>query len=107
MLNLTRLVDLQLSNNQISDISPLLNLTRLVDLQLSNNQITSIGELAGLLELHRIFLENNLIGDLLPLVNNSGIMANDIVYVTGNPLDSISLQIYIPTLLDRGVYIYY
>jgi len=40
-------------------------------------------------------------------VNNPGMDGGDIVRLTGNPLSSDSINIYIPQLQARGVTVYY
>jgi Leucine-rich repeat (LRR) protein len=73
-----------LSINQISDISPLANLTNLTELGLWQNQIS----------------------DISALVENSGLGSGDTVYLTGNPLSTTSVKVYIPQLEARGVEVY-
>ena len=51
--------NLDLADNQISEIKGLEELTRLTDLDLQNNQITEIKGLGTLEVLARIFLRNN------------------------------------------------
>jgi hypothetical protein len=66
---------LWLSNNLISDISPLAGLTDLIELDLSHNQIEDISLLSGLTNLGKGFLTgglnlgNNQISDITPLQN--------------------------------------
>ncbi|MCL1918106.1 MAG: protein kinase [Peptococcaceae bacterium] len=50
---------LDLSNNQISDITPLKSLTHLTTLNLNNNQISDLTSLAGLLQLTELRLGGN------------------------------------------------
>jgi Leucine-rich repeat (LRR) protein len=76
---------LGLSSNQISDISPLASLTNLTVLGLHENQIS----------------------DISPLVANSGLSSGDVVYLEDNPLDTDSLNTYIPQLKNRGVEVFY
>ena len=45
--------------------------------------------------------------DISPLVENAGLSGGDSVDLTGNPLSSDSINIYIPQLQARGVYVEY
>ncbi|MEG4082849.1 leucine-rich repeat domain-containing protein [Microcoleus sp. POL10_C6] len=65
--SLTNLTDLNLENNQILDLTPLQSLTNLTDLNLSHNQISDLRLLQSLTNLKRLSLENNPISDLTPL----------------------------------------
>ena len=65
MVNLTRLT---LSNNNITDLTPLQDLTLLQDLRLSGNDITDVSPLAGITSLQYIDLRDNVnLTDLSPL----------------------------------------
>ena len=103
LANLTNLTDLYLDANQISDISPLTNLTNLANLDLGPNEISDISPLANLTNLEYLDLESNQISDISPLVQNGGLGAWDSVDVSGNPLSSDPVNIYIPQLRARGV----
>jgi Leucine-rich repeat (LRR) protein len=48
-----------LSDNQITDVSPLKNLTPLLNLTLANNQITDLSPLGGLHSLTQFNILNN------------------------------------------------
>ena len=63
--------------------------------------------LTGLTNLYYLDLGNNLITNIQPLVQNTGIGSNDYVNLTGNPLDDISINTYIPQLQARGVTVNY
>ena len=105
--NLTNLTSLSLQYNQVDDISPLANLTGLISLDLWNNQITDISTLAELTNLMYLYLPRNQISDISPLVDNEGLSAGDEVHLSGNPLSSDSIDIYIPQLQARGVTVYH
>jgi len=60
---------LELSNNQIKDISPLSELHGLRNLDLSNNQITDVRPIENLLELRFLLVDNNHISDISFLAN--------------------------------------
>ena len=73
------------------------------ELDLDNNSISDISPLAGLTNLEILWLENNSISDISPLVANTGLGNGDVVGVSGNPLDSASINTHIPALQSRGV----
>ncbi len=103
--NLTSLTWLWASVNQITEISPLANLTGLEHIELYNNSISDISALSNLTNLNWLWLHSNQISDLSPLVANEGISGGDWVTVCRNPLSADSVNIYIPELQERGVYI--
>ena len=99
----TSLTWLILNNNSISDISPLKGLNNLKYLLLDNNSISDISPLKGLNNLIRLELHNNSISDISPLVANTGLGEGDLVEVSENPLNPVSINTHIPTLISRGV----
>ena len=100
---LTALQTLILFECQIEDITPLSRLVELRELQLSANGIVNVSALSGLDQLRELTLQMNQISSLSPLVLNQGLGNNDVVRLTDNPLDSVSLCSAIPTLELRGV----
>ena len=100
---LNQLIFLWLNYNSISDISAVAGLTNLSEIELGNNSIADISALAGLTQLEYVELQNNSISDLSPLVANIGLGNETGVYVTGNPLNALSINTHIPTLQSRGV----
>jgi len=64
---MTNLTVLFLSNNQISNITPLSTLTNLTELSLSSIQISDITPLSTLMNLDWLFLYNNQIRDWGPV----------------------------------------
>ncbi|MFO7774146.1 MAG: leucine-rich repeat domain-containing protein [Dehalococcoidia bacterium] len=107
LVNLTNLTDLGLEYGQISDISPLVTLTNLEWLSLVGNQIEDISPLTNLTNLTHLHLGDNEISDIEALVDNPGLAEGDRVYLYNNPLNSDSINIYIPQLEARGVDVYY
>jgi Leucine-rich repeat (LRR) protein len=103
----TNLEGLNLGENDINDISPLTGLTTLQELSLWGNDISDISALAGLTNLRELSLYSNNISDISPLVANSGLSAGDIVNLSGNPLSTTSVDVYIPQLEERGVVVEY
>jgi Leucine-rich repeat (LRR) protein len=102
-LAIFNLQKLYLWDNNISDISPLAGLSNLQELYLWDNKISDISALAGLSRLQELHLYNNNISDISSLVENSGLSAGDTVNLGGNPLNTTSLNDYIPQLRARGV----
>ncbi|MEG4861395.1 leucine-rich repeat domain-containing protein [Microcoleus sp. K1-B6] len=90
---LSNLTDLNLENNQISDLKPLQSLTNLTNLNLGNNQISDLTPLQSLTNLIELNLENNQISDLTPLhsltsLKYLNLFHNQIVNLT--PLKSLT-----------------
>jgi len=105
--NLSSLTRFDLHSNQISDISPLANLTNLTVIYAYSNQITDISPVTNLTNLTYLDLRFNQITDISPLVDNEGLSGGDEVCLSGNPLNSDSINIYIPQLEARGVIVDY
>lgn len=103
-LNLRKL---GIGNNNVSDISPLAGLQYLQNLDLINNAISDISVLSGLASIRNLYLGSNNISNIEPLVNNSGLGFGDFVDLLDNPLDDVSVLIFIPQLEDRWVTVYY
>jgi internalin A len=61
------LTEINVNNNEISDIKPLQSLTHLTVLDLYNNKISDIKPLESLTNLSRLNLYNNKISDIKPL----------------------------------------
>ena len=61
------LAELDLENNEITDITPIKDLTGIQLLDLAKNKISNIGPIAGLVNLQYIQLSDNQIADLSPL----------------------------------------
>jgi len=91
----------------ISNISGIEYCTYLTYLTLWGNQIIDLSDLSDLTNLEWIDLSNNQIIDINPLVQNSGLGNGDTIYLTGNPLNSTSINTYITTLEARGVTVNY
>ena len=100
---LTNLTQLGLSNNQISDIASVFGLTSLIALELDQNQISDIAPVSGLTNLTQLSLDGNQISDIEPLVNNPGLSTGDTIDLRSNPLNTKSVNVYIPELEGRGV----
>ena len=100
---LTNLRSLELESNPISDILPLAGLTNLEWLYLWDNSISDISPLINLTNLRELYLSHNLISDLAALVANTGLAAEDVIALRGNPLNYQSINTHIPVLKNRGV----
>ena len=72
-------------------------------LGLSENSISDITPLSGLTSLRGLWLDKNNISDLSPLVDNTGLSRGDVVDVRDNPLSDTSINTHIPTLEGAGV----
>ena len=89
-------ITIDLSNNRISDLSPLTGLTNLEELNLSDNQIGFIDDLSNLIGLKSVILSNNFIEDISPLFELEKL---EYVDITGN---SISPE-QIDKLIEMGI----
>jgi len=98
---------LRLSFCNVKDITPATNLIQLERLYMDSDSITDITPLANLINLNILDLQFNQITNIKPLVDNSGLGQGDAVGLNGNPLDSISVNQYIPQLRSRGVAVFY
>ena len=103
----TNLTHLRLDSNSVSDLSPLAGLTNLTHLGLDSNSVSDVSPLTGLTNLTFLDLDHNSIADISPLVANTGLGNGDEVAVSGNPLNSTSINTHIPTLVSRGVTVYF
>jgi small GTP-binding protein len=83
---LTNLTSLYLSNNQITDISEISKLTNLTSLYLSNNQITDISEISKLTNLTSLYLYNNQITDISEISKLTNLT---LLYLSNNQITDI------------------
>ena len=67
LTGLTQLITLYLDDNNISDISALSGLTKMGDLRLGRNNISDISALAGMTQMRYLHLRNNSITDISAL----------------------------------------
>ena len=107
LAGLTNLQELWFGGNNISDISPLARFINLELLDLGGNNISDISPLAGLTDLRGLGLLHNNISDISALVENSGLSEGDNVSLQDNPLSATSIDVYIPQLEERGVFVEY
>lgn len=81
---------IDVSNNCISDLSPLVGLKDLEELNLSDNQVGIIDELSYLKGLRSLMLTNNYIEDISPLF---GLQNLEYVELSGNKIDPEQISI--------------
>jgi internalin A len=83
----TGLRTLTLDSNQITDITALSALKNLEELYLNGNQIKDISSLTNLINLKKVHLDNNLITDVSPLGKLAGL---EELSLAGNRVDNIN-----------------
>lgn len=94
-------------DRNISDITGIEFCSGLHSLRMQENNISDLEPLRELVLIDYLGLHLNQIVDIKPLVENPGIgIGNDIIYLSGNPLNDESILIYKPQLQSRGVKIY-
>ena len=76
--DLKKMIQLQLPNSQIDDLTPLASMGQLQILILNNNQVTDLKPLSGLSNLKNLNLANNKITDLTPLQTLEGLEQLDL-----------------------------
>jgi Leucine-rich repeat (LRR) protein len=87
---------IDVSDNRISDLSPLIGLTNLEELNLSDNQIGYIDALSNLMGLKSLLLSNNYIEDITPLFELEKL---EFVDISGNNISPEQIE----KLIDLGV----
>ena len=80
---------IDLSENLIADLSPLIGLERLEELNLDDNRVCDIDALGNLINLKSVILSNNRIEDISPLLELDNL---EYVDLTGNPIHSEQLK---------------
>ncbi|MCY4571019.1 MAG: leucine-rich repeat domain-containing protein [Candidatus Poribacteria bacterium] len=101
---MTKLTELHLDNNFISDVSPLIGLKNLGYLNLENNSISDVSPLIGLKNLRQLYLANNSISDVSPLI---GLTHLKLLPLRNNPLNDAALQKHIPAIKANGTTVIY
>ncbi|MCL2109219.1 MAG: leucine-rich repeat domain-containing protein [Oscillospiraceae bacterium] len=101
LVHMTNLMELNLSNNNISDISVLSSLTNLEYLYLLNNNISDISALAGLTGLRELNLDNNNIGDFSVLGNLTNLT---LLALSNTNISDISMLSSLTKLTNLGLY---
>jgi len=104
---LTNIENLNITWCKVESIEALSYMEELERLRLDQNQISDITPLKNLSELNYVRLWDNQIKDISSLVENKNIDKGDVVGLDGNPLSEKSIEVYIPKLKKRGVYVTY
>jgi len=99
---LTQLTELYLRNNQIKELSPLKDLTQLTHLNLSNNKIKELSALKDLMQLTDLDLNCNQISDLLPLIS---LRKLEHLNIKNNPIKKLPWWITDPMFYPYPIYI--
>ena len=107
LADLPSLQEIYFNDNLITDISPLDDCSYLYWVDLDSNMISDLTPLSNLILLHMVKLSYNQITNIEPLANNLCLGYPDDVYLYDNPLDSMSINVYIPLLEGRGVNVHY
>lgn len=97
--HLARLEALDLSRNNLEDVSPLAGLDSLKFLTLDDNQVSDLTPIRRLPALVVLSINNNKVTDVSPLLSVSSLEALEII---GNPLTTESIAL-LKELQDRGV----
>jgi len=105
LTGLAQLERLYLSQNQITDITPLQNqnLTGLPYLVIDRNQIVDVSPLKYLTSWGLVSLSRNQVEDIAPLLENTSLDTGSVLFLRNNPLNEVSINVYIPELVKRGV----
>ena len=89
ILYLREIKKLRLDNNDINDISSLRHFYSIIDLDLGNNKIADISYLSNLSELQSLILRNNNIQDISPISN---LLNLKYLNLSGNPIDDFEVS---------------
>ena len=79
--------------------------TNLRHLVLRHNRIDDASALSGMAELVGLDLEGNDISDIAVLAKNAGLAEGDKVVLAGNPLSETAVDVQVPSLEERGVFV--
>jgi Leucine-rich repeat (LRR) protein len=110
LAGLTGLDSLNCGSNGISDIAPLAGLSAVDNLDLHDNDIADIGPLAGMTKMATLDLSENRIEDISPLLGHTVVPSGGIIprySLYDNPLDTLSIETFIPELESRGIQVYF
>ena len=99
MENLTNLEQLDLSVNQVSDITPVENLTNLEQLYFGINYVSDITPVKRLTKLKQLYFTTNQISDIAP-VRELHVLEK--IKAEDNPLSRTSINTHIPALKRGG-----
>lgn len=107
LINCDSLTRLNAGSCNISNIDDLINKPKLEFINFMDNNIASLSSLSTLTEINILLLNDNNIIDIEPIYNNSDIAEGDILILSNNPLNEESINEYIPELINRGVNVIY
>ncbi|MCY3814649.1 MAG: fibronectin type III domain-containing protein [Gammaproteobacteria bacterium] len=93
------------ANSRITDLAGLDAAVSLRHLTLRDNSIDQLSPLSGMTRLAELDLEGNEISDIAALVANTGLGPGDKVILAGNPLSQTALDVHLPALEERGVFV--
>ncbi|WP_438838186.1 pneumococcal-type histidine triad protein [Streptococcus pluranimalium] len=96
--NLPKLEELQLKNNNLSDLSSLSNVVSLTHLQVDNNNLTNFSFVEKLVSLISLSASENQVTNLKPLLNLPNIQE---LIINNNAVDDISS---FEQLMDKGLF---
>ena len=100
---ISRLRTLRATGAGLSDLTGLEAARNLEYLFAASNGLKDLTPLAELPDLRGLDLSSNNIFDIEPLVNNFDLHRGDWLVLDDNPLSEESVNVHIPTLLERGV----
>jgi len=100
---LSNISNLDLNDNQVNDITVISNFNELFSVNLSNNNISDITSFRTLKKIRNIYIKNNNVSNIYPLVQNAEFAGLGYLDLTINPLDTVSINTYIPSLQSRGI----
>lgn len=91
---------LDLSHQNISDITPLTNMINLTQLNLDFNQISDLTALSNMKDLQTLHLNNNVIVNLNPLTNDTALVS---LYLANNLIQTISPLVPLQHLITLDI----
>ena len=107
LIALNQLESLNIANNTISSLGVVSYLASLKTLVAFGNEITDLSALANLNLLEWISLASNQVGDLTPLVTNSGVGSGDsIILIQNSVLNCQSQEANLQSLRGRGAVVH-
>lgn len=92
LCTLTELESLSVSDNAISDLTPVAGLQKLTSLQISNNNVSDLSALGGLGNLKTLYLDGNPVRDLTPLYRLGGLKTLSMKNVSVSAADLAALK---------------
>lgn len=103
--SLASLDALDASITRISNVAGLEAAVNLRHLALRHNRIEDVQPLSALTRLVELDLQGNRVADIAALADNAGLGQGDKVVLAGNPLGRTALDVQLPALAERGVFV--